>query len=72
MGELSFTAMFGQIWALPFLIFIYVVDINKIQKWTAWIVITLLLSYPSGEPSVIGSNTLTCSSPPHSSRLGFS
>jgi hypothetical protein len=49
LGELSLSAMTGQIWALPFLIYIYVVDINTVNKWIAWTIMTLLLSYPSGK-----------------------
>ncbi len=47
-GELTLTSAFGQIWTLPFLVYIYKVDITKINKWTAFGVMTLLLSYPSG------------------------
>jgi hypothetical protein len=47
-GELTLTAMVGQIWALPFLIYIYTTDINSINKWAAWGIMTALLSYPSG------------------------
>jgi hypothetical protein len=47
-GELTFTSMFGQIWALPFLVYIYKVDITKINKWSAFAIMSLLLSYPSG------------------------
>ena len=47
-GELTLTSMFGQIWALPFLVYIYVIDINSINKWLAWAVMTLLLGYPNG------------------------
>ena len=47
-GELTLTAAFGQIWALPFVVFIYIVDITKINKWKAWGIMSLLLSYPSG------------------------
>jgi hypothetical protein len=47
-GELTLIAMIGQIWALPFLVLLNVVDINKINKWVAWGVMTILLSYPSG------------------------
>ncbi len=49
-GELTFTALIGQIWALPFLIFINLVDINEINKWLAWIIMTAFLSYPNGKP----------------------
>jgi hypothetical protein len=48
-GELTYTALIGQIWALPFLVFINLVDINSINKWAAWIIITALLSFPNGK-----------------------
>jgi hypothetical protein len=49
-GELTLTSAFGQIWALPFLVYIYLVDITKINKWQAFGIMSLLLSYPSGKP----------------------
>jgi hypothetical protein len=51
-GELTFTGLIGQIWAFPFLLFINLFDINEINKWLAWIVMTILLSYPNGKPSI--------------------
>jgi hypothetical protein len=48
-GELTLTSMLGQIWALPFLVYLYAVDINSVNKWLAWTIITLLLAYPNGE-----------------------
>lgn len=47
-GELTFVAMVGQVWALPFLLFLNLVDINNINKWVAWAIMTLLLCYPNG------------------------
>jgi hypothetical protein len=47
-GELTLVSMFGQVWALPFLVYMYQVDITKINKWKAFGIISLLLSYPSG------------------------
>jgi hypothetical protein len=47
-GELTLTALIGQIWALPFVVYIYIVDITKINKWKAFGIMTLLISYPSG------------------------
>jgi hypothetical protein len=47
-GELTFTALIGQIWALPFLVFINLVDISSINKWLAWVIMTILLCYPNG------------------------
>ena len=44
--ELTITSMLSQIWFLPFLIYLYVQDITKIDKWVAWGVLTMLLSYP--------------------------
>jgi hypothetical protein len=48
-GELTFTALIGQIWAFPFLVLLNVVDINGINKWLAWIIMTILLCYPNGK-----------------------
>lgn len=47
--ELTFIALLGQIWALPFLIYFNSVDTSETNKWIIWAVTTLLLSYPSGE-----------------------
>jgi MFS family permease len=47
--ELTLTAMVSQIWVLPFLVYVYIYDITKIDKWVAWGVLTALLSFPSRE-----------------------
>lgn len=52
-GELTFIAMIGQIWALPAIVLINVIDINKVNKWIAWGVMTVLLSYPSGKKQAV-------------------
>ncbi|KUJ08168.1 MFS general substrate transporter [Mollisia scopiformis] len=56
-GELTITSAFGQIWALPFLIYIYLVDITKINKWKAFGIMSLLLSYPSAHPIQVAWNS---------------
>lgn len=56
-SELTYTALFGQLWALPFIIFINVCDITTINKWLAWLVMTLLLCYPSAHPIQVGWNS---------------
>lgn len=56
-GELTFTALIGQIWALPFLIFMNIVDINGINKWAAWGIMTALLCYPNAHPIQVGWNS---------------
>ena len=47
-GELTLTAGFGQVWMLPFLIYLDVVNTQKVNKWVVWGVTSLLLSYPNG------------------------
>ncbi|KAH6677595.1 retrograde regulation protein 2 [Halenospora varia] len=53
-GELTFISLIGQLWALPFIIFINVFDITSINKWLAWAVMTALLCYPSAHPIQVG------------------
>jgi hypothetical protein len=47
-GELTFTAASGQVWMLPFLVYLNVVNTQKVNKWVIWGVISLLLGYPNG------------------------
>lgn len=47
-SQLTLVSMIGQIWILPFLIYLYVVDINTVNKWAVWGVMTVLLAYPNG------------------------
>ena len=35
---------------MPFLIYLYVIDITTVNKWKAWGILTMLLSFPSGKP----------------------
>lgn len=46
-NERSLTALSTQIYRLPFLIVLYVVDINSINRWVAFAVLTLLLGAPT-------------------------
>ncbi|KAF9890603.1 hypothetical protein FE257_005734 [Aspergillus nanangensis] len=57
LGQLSLVAMLGQIWSLPFLVYMYVVDINSANKWVAWVVMTLLLGHPNPHPIQVGWNS---------------
>lgn len=47
-GELTLVSMCGQLWALPFFIYFNVTDLSKVNKWTLWLVTTLLIGFPSG------------------------
>ncbi|KAI1264539.1 MFS general substrate transporter [Xylariaceae sp. FL1019] len=44
--QLSLVASLGQIWMLPFLTWLAVVDLGEASRWTQWAILTLLLGYP--------------------------
>jgi hypothetical protein len=48
LGDLSITAMTGQIWALPFLIYLLKFNVKTTNRWKIWGVSTALLAYPNG------------------------
>jgi hypothetical protein len=48
-GELTFVSLSGQIWALPFLIYLTVANTGSVSRWVIYAVTTLLLAYPSCE-----------------------
>lgn len=56
-GNLALFGLLAQLWALPFLIYFYVVDINTVNKWTAFAVMTVLLAYPSTHAIQVGWNS---------------
>lgn len=49
LGELTLLAGFGQVWALPFLIYLNVADTANASRWVIYAVTTLLLAYPNGK-----------------------
>lgn len=48
-GELTFVSLSGQLWALPFLIYLTVADTGSASRWVIYAVTSLLLAYPSGK-----------------------
>lgn len=52
LGELTLLAGFGQVWALPFLIYLNVADTANTSRWVIYAVTTLLLGYPNGKISL--------------------
>ncbi len=46
--ELTLTALIGQIWTLPFLVWLYIVDTTTAGKWLVFAMVSLLLAYPNG------------------------
>ncbi|KAJ5833280.1 hypothetical protein N7474_001591 [Penicillium riverlandense] len=53
-GELCLTALFGQVWVFPFLVYMNVVDMTTIHKWKAWAITSLFLCYPSAQAIQVG------------------
>ena len=45
-GQLTLWSSLAQLWALPFIIVLRATDINTINKWTQWGIMSLLLIYP--------------------------
>ncbi len=48
-GNLTLVAGAGQLWVLPFLIYLNVVDTSTVSRWVIYAVMTLLLAYPNGK-----------------------
>ncbi|KAI1171609.1 MFS general substrate transporter [Nemania sp. FL0916] len=53
-GEISLTATLGQIWLLPFLIWLAVTDLEHVNRWLQWGITTGLLSYPLAHAVQVG------------------
>lgn len=56
-GELTLVSLTGQIWALPFIIYLVVVNATTANRWVVWTVMTLLLSYPNPHPIQVAWNS---------------
>jgi hypothetical protein len=56
-GELTLTSMIGQIWLIPFMVYLNVADTANANRWVIWVVTTLLLSYPNAHPIQVGWNS---------------
>jgi hypothetical protein len=61
-GQIALTSMLGQIWILPFLVSIYVLNPAKVSKWLIWSLVTLLLSYPQPHAVQVGKLSLLINS----------
>jgi len=48
-NQAAMVAMISQFWALPFLVWLRVVDTTTVSKWTTWLVMTIFLGSPYGE-----------------------
>ncbi|PLB35038.1 putative MFS transporter [Aspergillus candidus] len=57
LGSLALMGVVAQIWVLPLLIYMNVVDFSQSNKWVAWTILTLLLSHPSAHALQAGWNS---------------
>ncbi|GAA88574.1 MFS transporter [Aspergillus luchuensis IFO 4308] len=46
-GSLAWMGVVAQLWCLPFLIYMNVVDLSEANKWIVWSVLTLFLGFPN-------------------------
>ncbi|PYI06852.1 MFS general substrate transporter [Aspergillus sclerotiicarbonarius CBS 121057] len=53
-GSLALMGAVAQVWCLPFVIYMNVVDLNQTNKWIVWTVLTLFLSFPNAHPLQAG------------------
>ena len=51
-GSLALMGVVAQLWCLPFIIYMNVVDLNQTNKWIVWTVLTLFLGFPNGKSSM--------------------
>lgn len=47
-GSLAWMGVLAQLWCLPFLIYMNVVDLSQTNKWIVWSILTLFLGFPNG------------------------
>ncbi|KAK0717876.1 major facilitator superfamily domain-containing protein [Lasiosphaeria miniovina] len=56
-NELTLVSLSGQIWILPFLIYLSVANTGQANRWVLFAVTSLLLSYPNAHPIQVGWNS---------------
>ncbi|RBR06485.1 hypothetical protein FVER53590_08649 [Fusarium verticillioides] len=56
-NERSLLGLAVQIWKLPFMIYLYVVDMSTVNRWASFAVLTLLLGSPTAHPIQVSWNS---------------
>ncbi|EAW07494.1 putative MFS transporter [Aspergillus clavatus NRRL 1] len=56
-GSLAYMGILAQVWMLPMLLYMNVVNFSQINKWAAWTVLTLLLAFPNPHAMHAGWNS---------------
>jgi hypothetical protein len=50
-NRMAFIAVIPQFWAIPFLLWLRLVNTITVSKWTTWLVMTIFLGNPYGIPT---------------------
>lgn len=53
-GKPATAGVIAQLWVMPFLISLYIIDSTTASKWTIWAITTLLLSFPNTHAVQVG------------------
>lgn len=53
-GKLALGGVIAQLWIMPFLVSLYIIDNTTASKWTIWIITTILLSVPNMHAVQVG------------------
>lgn len=56
-GQLWLFGLLAQLWLLPMLAIIYVYDLNAMNPWLAWLILTILLACPNVHAIQVGWNS---------------
>ncbi|CEJ58530.1 Putative Permease of the major facilitator superfamily [Penicillium brasilianum] len=56
-GQLTWVSILGQIWTLPFVVYLYVVDTTTANRWVVWAIVSLLLGFPNAHAIQVGWNS---------------
>ncbi|KAG5749747.1 hypothetical protein H9Q70_007613 [Fusarium xylarioides] len=56
-NERSLLGLAVKIWKLPFMIYLYVVDMSTVNRWVSFAVLTLLLGSPTAHPIQVSWNS---------------
>ncbi|KAL4895867.1 major facilitator superfamily domain-containing protein [Aspergillus ambiguus] len=59
---LAWTGAAAQLWFLPMLLYMNIVDFTQTPKWSAWTVLTMFLSYPNAHALQAGWNSRNANS----------
>ncbi|PKS05021.1 hypothetical protein jhhlp_008387 [Lomentospora prolificans] len=56
-NERSLVSIISQLWALVFLVWLYATDTSEANPWLVWLILTLLIAYPSPHAILVSWNS---------------